>query len=191
MPRLATELGCGLVALYSHVPSTHALLDGVADAVVAAIDVTEAPSVGWADRLRAQAYAARRATAAHPRCTIAVAGRGPATAASLRPAELALATLHAAGIGGPDALRITRALAAFLVGSLVLEVGVAPGLRSADPDGADSTRPVLAAASFPHLTALAAESAGTGPDADAATDFDFGLGLLLRGVADLARPGAG
>jgi AcrR family transcriptional regulator len=188
MTRLATELGCGLVALYSHVPSTPALLDGVAAAVVAGVEVTEPPKACWPDRLRAQALAMRRAAAAHPRSTIAVAGRPPRTAVLLRPAEQALGVLSAAGFGGADAIRMLRALAAYQVGCLVLEVGVAPGVRAADEsDGARSGPPVLRPAAFPHLAALSAEltAAMTGPRPD--TDFEFGLDLLLRGMAALPR----
>jgi AcrR family transcriptional regulator len=189
MPRLATELGCGLVALYSHVDSTQALLDGVAADVVSGIEVTESPDACWLARLRAQALAMRRAAAAHPRCTIAVAGRPPATAAVSRPAEQALGTLRAAGFGGPDAIRILRALAAYQVGCLVLEVGVAPSLRAGgDADGAGSARPALRRAAFPHLTAVSAELAGASRDANPGADFEFGLDLLLRGMAGL--PGA-
>jgi AcrR family transcriptional regulator len=190
MTRLATELGCGLVALYGHIPSTQALLDGVAAAVVAGIEVTESPDACWPARLRAQARATRQAAAAHPRCAIAVAGRPPATAASLRPAEQALGTLRAAGFCGPDAIRILRALAAYQVGCLVLEVGVAPSLRAADAaGGARSTQPVLRAATFPHLTALSAEPAGASANPSPDADFDFGLELLLRGITALpARP---
>jgi AcrR family transcriptional regulator len=186
MTRLATELGCGLVALYSHVPSTQALLDGIAAAVVAGIEPTESPGASWSARLRAQAQAARRAAAAHPRCTVAVAGRPPATAASLRPTEQAVGVLRAAGLGGPDTIRVLRALAAYQVGCLVLEVGVAPALRTADEaDGAQRTRPVLRRAAFPHLTALSAELAGDGAAPSPEADFEFGLELLLRGMAAL------
>ncbi|MGB6457707.1 MAG: TetR family transcriptional regulator, partial [Streptosporangiaceae bacterium] len=64
MTRLATELGCGLVALYSHVPSTQALLDAVAAAVVSGIELTgggaaTAPDTEWLARLRVQVRAAR------------------------------------------------------------------------------------------------------------------------------------
>jgi AcrR family transcriptional regulator len=186
MTRLATELGCGLVALYSHVPSTQALLDGVAAAVVARIELTESPGACWPARLRAQARAARRATVAHPRCTIAVAGRPPATAASLRPTEQALGTLLEAGFGGPDAIRVLRALAAYQVGCLVLEIGVSPTLRARDEaDGLESSGPVLRPAAFPHLTALSAELAGDSAAPSPDADFEFGLELLLRGMAGL------
>ncbi len=189
MTRLATELGCGLVALYCHVASTPALLDGVAAALVSGIEVTESPGGCWPAQLREQARATRRAAMAHPRCTIAVAGRRPATAASLRPVEHALGTLRAAGFTGPDAMRILRTLAAYQVGCLVLEVGVAPTVRSADVvHAASSTRPVLRPASFPHLTALPAEQSGAAADSGPDSDFEFGLDLLLRGIAGL--PGA-
>lgn len=195
MTRLATELGCGLIALYSHVPSTQALLDGVAAAVVAGIElpgngVTTPNAAAWAAQLRAQARAARQAAMAHPRCAIAVAGRPPATAAQLRPAEQALGTLRAAGFRGPDAARITRALTAYLVGSLVREVGAAPGTHA---DIVEPARPLLRPASFPHLTALTAELTGADAGTCADGDFEFGLELLLRGMAALAgaRPGGG
>jgi AcrR family transcriptional regulator len=185
MTRLATELGCGLVALYSYVPSTQALLDGVASALVSAIEPTVRGGEGWPDQLRAQAQAARRAAAAHPRCAIAVAGRPPATAALLRPAEQVLGTLRAAGFGAPDAVRISRALAAYLVGSLLREVGVSPAVRAEDPEHA---RPVLRPASFPHLSALSAAPELADCGLDPGADFEFGLDVLLRGVATL--PGA-
>ena len=165
MTRLATELGCGLIALYSHVPSTQALLDGVADTVAAdtvaaGLANTAELAAGWSARLRAQTLAARRAAAAHPRSVIAVAGREPATASARRPAERAQATLRGAGFGQPDAARIARVLAAYQVGWLVLEVGVAPGLRT---DGPAST--------------------GGQDRATHDADFEFGLDLLLRGMA--------
>jgi AcrR family transcriptional regulator len=193
MTRLATELGCGLVPLYSHIPSAQALLDGVAAAIVSGIEVTESPGKcdGWLARLRAQARATRRAAAAHPRCAIAVAGRPPASAASLRPAEQALGTLRAAGFAAPDAIRIMRALAAYQVGCLVLEVGVAPCLRAADAaDAAQRTGPVLRPAAFPQLTALSAELASATADSSPDADFEFGLELLLRGLAGLPAAGA-
>jgi AcrR family transcriptional regulator len=189
MTRLATELGCGLIALYGHVPSTQALLDGVAATVVSGIElsgsgVTAAPAACLTE-LRAQVRAARQAARAHPRCTMAVAGRPPATAAQLRPAEQMLGTLRAAGFGGADAVRIMRVLAAYLVGSLVREVGVVPGSRD---DSLEGTRPVLRPASFPHLTALPAELAAADADGCPDGDFEFGLELLLRGIAALADP---
>ena len=97
MQRLASELGCGVVSLYHHVPSRSALLDGVADAVMSGIAVTSVPGTDWQEQVRAQARAFRQITRAHPRCAMVVISRPASSAAIVRPAEDALATLRAAG----------------------------------------------------------------------------------------------
>jgi AcrR family transcriptional regulator len=179
MRRLATELGCGVMSLYNHVPSRSALLDGVADEVMSGIEVTSMPRARWEEQVRAQARAFRQIATAHPRCAMAVVSRRPVSASMVRPVENALATLRAAGFGGQDAVRIVRAFVAYIAGSLLREVGVAPGLD--DGDGLDSPRPHLRSAEFPQLTGLAAELNARDPDAD----FEFGLDLLIRAVAAL------
>ena len=94
----------------------------------------------------------------------------------VRPVESALATLRAAGFGGHDAVRIVRAFVAYIMGSLLREVGVAPTLTGYDDD---PHRPYLRAAEFPQLTDLAAELTGADDDAD----FEFGLDLLMHAIA--------
>jgi AcrR family transcriptional regulator len=182
MTRLATDLGCGLIPLYSHVPSTSALLDGIAATIMAGLDAAPAPAAGagWPDLMRAQARAIRQAALAYPRCSVAVAGREPATAAMLRPGEHALATLRTAGFCGQDAVRIVRAVAAYLTGSLVREVGGSAGLSPGLERG-DDRRPRLRPAAFPQITSLAAELAQADPDAD----FEFGMDLLVSGMTAL------
>ncbi|MBO0823714.1 MAG: TetR/AcrR family transcriptional regulator C-terminal domain-containing protein [Actinobacteria bacterium] len=170
MTRLATELGCGLLPLYRQVPSMAALLDGIEARVMSGIELTTAPDGDWRDELRAQARAFRAAAAAYPRCAILVAGRPPASAATLRAAEHVLASLRSAGLSGQDAVRIVRVAAAFLAGSLLCEVGVAPSLRD-DGDGELRRRP--------------AQLSGTNPD----TDFELGLDLLVCGLDALASAG--
>ena len=180
MPRLATELGCGVIPLYSHVRSTSDLLDGIAATIVCGADTSPRAGTAWAGQLRAQARAVRQAARAYPRCSVAVAGREPATAAMLRPTERVLATLRTAGFGGPDAVRIVRAISAYVAGSLLLEIGGAAGPGGGfDPDG--DHHPLLRPGEFPQVTALAAELAKADPDAD----FEFGLDLLLAGLDSL------
>jgi AcrR family transcriptional regulator len=190
MTRLATELGCGLIPLYSHVPSTAALLDGIAATITSGHDAGPQASagVGWADQIRMHARAIRQASRAYPRCGVAVAGRKPVTDAMLRPTEQALAILRTAGFGGSDSVRIERAVAAYLTGSLVREVGGADGL-SDGLDGLDGNnrRPRLRPAEFPQITSLAAELVRADPEAD----FELGLDLLVRGMTALLAVRAG
>jgi AcrR family transcriptional regulator len=177
MHRLATALGCSVICLYHYVPSRCALLDGVADQVMSAIEVTPMPHAGWEERLHAQARAFRKVARTYPRCAMAAVSRRPTSARVLRPAEAALAALRDAGFGGQDAVRIARAFLAYTVGSIVREVGVASGL--ADSEDRISARLPLRAAEFPQLTQLGAELRASDPEAD----FEFGLELLLQAVA--------
>ena len=177
MRRLAIELGCGVMSLYSHIPSTSALLDGVADAVMSGLEITSAPAAEWQEQIRSQATAFRQLARAHPRCTLVVVTRPHPTASTLRPLEAALATLHEAGFPGHDAIRIVRTLVAHIMGSLLREIGIAPGLG--DGDGDEPHRLRLRRAEFPQLTSLAAELSPTDPDGD----FEFGLDLLMNAIA--------
>jgi AcrR family transcriptional regulator len=179
MDRLATHLGCGLVALYSYVPSTSALLDSVGDALLSGIELPPAGTGGWQELTRAQAIAFRAIARAWPRCTVVVISRRQASATTLRPVEHALGALRDAGFAPHDAVRIVRVLVAYVIGSVLGEIEVAPGL-AADDVLADR-RPRLRSADFPHLTAVAADHDASTADAD----FEFGLDLLIHSVAAL------
>jgi AcrR family transcriptional regulator len=165
MRRIATELGSGVMSLYNHVPSKAALLDGVAERVISSIDVTSVPGASWADEVRTQARAFRQIACAYPRSTMVAVSRPTTSTTEPPPVEHALATLHSAGFGEEDALRIVRAFVAYVVGSLLREVGVSPSVaRQQQPDQA------------PH------------PNTDHDADFEFGLELLVQAVADLRSP---
>jgi AcrR family transcriptional regulator len=186
MRRIAGELGAGVMALYDHVPSKAALLDGVAELVMGGIDLTTAPGAGWEDQLRAQARAFWRKARIYPRCTMVVISRPVDSAATLRPVERALTTLREAGFNGEDAVRVVRAYVAYVAGSLMREVGVIPGLEPLRPLGQDpavlaADRPFLDPTEFPQVMSLSAELLNR----DFEADFEFGLDLLIRAIADL------
>jgi AcrR family transcriptional regulator len=189
MRRIAAQLGSGVMSLYNHVPSKAALLDGVAEHVMSGIDFTTEPDASWEDQVRAQARAFWQIARVYPRCAMVVVSRPATSATALRPMEYALATLRSAGFSGEDAVGVVRAFVAYIVGSLLREVGVAPGLVPQRPLGQDQAileadRPIgLSPAEFPQVTGLTAELMHRDHDAD----FEFGLNLLVRAVADL-RP---
>jgi len=183
MRRLAADLGSGVMSLYNHVPSKAALLDGVAEWIMSGIDFSSDPDASWEDQVRAQARAFRQIARAHPRCTMVVVSRPTTSAAGLLPIEHALATLRGAGFGGEEAVRAVRAFVAYIVGSLLREVGVTPSLARPEDDAPAGRLLRLDPAEFPQATSLAAELMVRDHDAD----FEFGLDLLVRAVADL-RP---
>jgi AcrR family transcriptional regulator len=189
MRRIADHLGSDVMSLYDHVPSRAAVLDDVADRIMSAVDVTTDPGASWEDRLRAQARGFRRMARSYPRCTMVMISRPVNTAPTLRPIERALATLRGAGFDPEVAVRALRAYVAFVAGSLVREVGVAPGLEPQRPLSQDQAilaadRPIhLNPADFPQVMTMSAELLHRDHDAD----FEFGLDLLVRAVSEL-RP---
>lgn len=184
MRRIAAELGVGVMSLYNHVPNKDALLDGVAEAVLSEIEFTDDPEAHWADRVRTQARAFRQIARHHPRSTMIVVSRQPHTHAGLLPLERALATLRSAGFDGVDAVRVLRLFIAFIVGSLLREVGVTPAFapvhgparsREGRQEGAHEVDPEL----FPEVSALWWLLGRCDHEAD----FDFGVELLIQAIA--------
>jgi AcrR family transcriptional regulator len=192
MRRIAAELGSGVMSLYNHVPSKAVLLDEVAERVLSGIDFTIEPGMSWEDQVRGQARAFRQIARTYPRCTMVVVSRPINSATALLPMEHALATLRDAGFGAEDAVRVVRAFIAYIIGSLLREVGVSPGLGpqrplNQDPAVLSADRPLhLNPAEFPQVVGMSDELMNRDHDAD----FEFGLNMLVRAVAGLrsSRP---
>ncbi|HEX4813472.1 MAG TPA: TetR/AcrR family transcriptional regulator [Nonomuraea sp.] len=177
MRRVAAELGVGVMSLYNHVPSKGALLDGVAEAVLGEIEFTDEPDAHWTDRVRLQARAFRQLARHYPRSTMLVVSRQLHSAAGLLPVERALATLRGAGFDGADAVRVLRMFVAYIVGSLLREVGVTPAFAPVHPGAvtAGAVDPAL----FPEVSSLAPLLG----ECDHAAEFEFGLELLIQAAA--------
>ncbi|MBP2705720.1 TetR/AcrR family transcriptional regulator C-terminal domain-containing protein [Microbispora sp. RL4-1S] len=176
MRRIATELGVGVMSLYNHVPSKAALLDAVAEAVLSQVEFTDDPSAYWTDRVRIQARAFRQIAHHYPRCTMVVVSRQRTSAAGLLPVERALATLRDAGFDGREAVGLLRMFIAYVVGSLLREVGVAPAIPPVPPD-------VTSAGVDPALFPVVGELAPYLEECDHEEEFEFGLELLVQAMA--------
>jgi TetR/AcrR family transcriptional regulator, tetracycline repressor protein len=180
MPRLAAELGCGLMSLYGRVSSRDALLDTVAADLIARIEVPVLPGASWPDLLRSHAHAIRRVAAAYPSTAVMAATRGPAAAALPQLAGNVLAALESSGLTGPDQVRVLRTLSAYVLGSLLREAS------AGDAGSRTAARGMRASGSTANC---AADADMRALQADA--EFEFGLDLLVGAVAALcpATPG--
>jgi AcrR family transcriptional regulator len=181
MRAVASELGVAVMSLYNHVPNKAALMEGVAEYVVAGVELVPAGSGDWREEARELVRAFRGAAQQHPHAMRIVLTHSMDTTAASRLAERALALAGAAGFQGATAVRILHALMAYAAGSHLQEhllgqlvhrvtTGTAPALGDADP------------ARFPHLVAAAPALLAHDPDAD----FEFGLDLLITGIAALS-----
>ncbi|AGZ46050.1 TetR/AcrR family transcriptional regulator [Actinoplanes friuliensis] len=130
--RLATELGVAGPSLYNHFATKAEILDAVADAVVAQVDVSYFGTHDWSEALRLWAHSYHAVLSAHPNI-VPVLAHGPGR----RPAALAMADTVYGGLiaaGWPPA-RATHigALMRYLVtgaalGSFALGFDEDPGL---------------------------------------------------------------
>jgi AcrR family transcriptional regulator len=127
MRRLSVALGRNPVMLYRHVANKAAVLDGVAEIVLAKLRVDNADP-DWAGQLRIVARDFRQLALAHPNVVPLLVTRPLATPLGqrppgmLRPLEDVLTLLTSAGFNGDDALHIYRVLFAYLYGHILNEL---------------------------------------------------------------------
>jgi AcrR family transcriptional regulator len=183
MRRLARALDRDPTIVYRHAPGKAVVLDGVAETVLAQLEVDSADP-DWAGQLRAVARRYRQLALAHPHLVPLLVTRPLATPlglrppGTLRPLEDILALLTRAGFSGSDALHIYRALFGFLHGHVLNELQE----LVAHPDETDDLLRLglhrLPISDFPLLRGLAPVLARY----DGAAELERGLDLLLTGL---------
>jgi len=183
MRRLSDALGRDPVMIYRHVPNKAAVLDGVAEIVLAQLSVDKTDP-NWAAQLRTVARDFRQLALAHPNVVPLLVTRPLATPLGqrppgmLRPLEGVLALLTFAGFAGDDALHIYRVPFGYLHGHILDELQEV----IERPEETDHVLQLglhrLAITEFPILRALAPALASY----DGAAELDRGLDLLLPGL---------
>jgi AcrR family transcriptional regulator len=191
MRRLARALDRDPMILYRHAPNKAALLDGVAETVLAKLTV-DATDPDWVGQLRSVARNYRALALVHPHVVPLLVARPLATPlalrprGTLRPLEDVLALLTRAGFTGPDALHIYRALFGFLHGHVLNELQEIVE----NPDETDDLLRLglyrLPIGEFPLLRSLAPVLASY----DGAAELERGLDILLTGLAATLTPRA-
>jgi AcrR family transcriptional regulator len=189
MRRLARAVNRDPVVLYRHAPNKAAVLDGVAEIVLAQLKVDPADP-DWAGQLRAVARDFRALALAHPHVVPLLVTRPLASPlalrplGTLRPLEDVLALLTRAGFDGADALHIYRALFGFLHGHVLNELQELVD----NPDETDDLLRLglhrLPIGQFPLLRSLAPVLATY----DGAAELERGLDILLAGLATTLTP---
>jgi AcrR family transcriptional regulator len=190
MRRLARELGRDPMTLYRHAPNKAALLQAVAETVLAELEV--GPSgPDWASQLRHVARQYRRLALAHPNVVPLLVTLPLSTPLALRPLgvlrplEDIVELLMGAGFSGADALHIYRALFGFLHGHVLNELQE----LVENPDETDDLLRLglhrLPIGEFPRLRSLAPVLASY----DGGAELERGLDILLGGLGTMAPSG--
>lgn len=171
--RLAAALGVSGPSLYNHFRTKDEILDAVADAVSARVDLSmfETGRLDWRDALHAWAHSYRDALSDHPNI-VPVLARGPGRRpAGLRLADAVFGAMTAAGWPPAQATRIGALMRYFILGSAMASFarGFVDDEAAYDP------------ADYPHL-GQAHLLADHQREVDEGA-FETGLAALLDGLA--------
>jgi AcrR family transcriptional regulator len=190
MRRLARELGRDPMTIYRHAPNKAALLQAVAETVLAELEVGP-PGPDWSSQLREVARQYRRLALAHPNVVPLLVTLPLSTPLALRPLgvlrplEDIVELLMGAGFSGGDALHIYRALFGFLHGHVLNELQE----LVENPDETDDLLRLglhrLPIGEFPRLRSLAPVLASY----DGGAELERGLDILLAGLRPMAPSG--
>ncbi|MFD3745880.1 TetR/AcrR family transcriptional regulator [Nocardia sp. NPDC058633] len=181
MRRVAQELGVEAMSLYNHVPNKDAILDGVVDAVFAAIELPEANDADWREAIRARARSARSVLARHSWALGLMDSRRNPGSATLRHHDAVLGVLRRAGFSLPMAAHAVSLIDSY-VGGFVLQEANLPLSGPEDVEQvAGGILANLPTAELPYLTEMIVDHA-LRPGYDYASEFGFGLDLILEAL---------
>ena len=189
MRRLAERLGVEAMSLYHHFPNKNAILDGLVERTFAEIEdevsrlTPAADADSWQRILRERVLAARRVMLRHPWVPAVMESRSVLVPTMGRYIDAHVGVMRAGGLSYDLIHHSMHALGSRLYGfsqELTLD-----GDGSAIAGPADAA---LMAEALPHLAAMLQDVVHDDPDStlgwcDDQTEFEFGLDILLDGIA--------
>ncbi|WP_317447462.1 TetR/AcrR family transcriptional regulator C-terminal domain-containing protein [Streptomyces collinus] len=181
MRKVATEVGAGVMSLYSYAPDKETLLNLMVDHVSSELPTTNTPTGDWRADLKAIAHLQRTHMLRHPWLPAALSTRripGPNTLAFL---EHALAALRPTGLDGTAKLEIFAQLTAFVAGHVAHEIAQAAAAQSPERATAEARYLAAVAADGHHPELAEALSAPGRPLTPEATFTRF-LNRLIDGL---------
>lgn len=187
MRQVAAEIGVSPASLYGHVANKEELIQLVLDRIMAETPVVKADERPWEDQVKEFARRVREVFLAHPGSAALTLGRVPLGPNLVERLEGLLGMLRGSGI--PDQMAAFAGdLLGLYVGAHAYEESVAQGQdRQEMAAMVDQWFASLPAERFPNLRVLAGNMA-SGSSADR---FEWGLDVLVRGLASFAQPAAG
>jgi AcrR family transcriptional regulator len=181
MRRLGEALGVEAMSLYKHVANKSDLLDGMTDAVFGEIEL---PTIGseWRTAMRDRAISARAALNRHPWAIALVSSRTSPGPATLRHHDTVIGTLRAGGFSVELAAHAFSAIDSYVYGFALQEATLPFDTVEEAADVAQEMFARMAAEQYPHLTEFTVQHV-LRPDYDYGAEFEYGLDLILHGLA--------
>ncbi len=183
MRRLASQLGFEAMALYRHFPNKAAIVDGLVETVWMEMVLPDEEGDPW-DRLRELAQAFRELGRRHPKIFHLLPTRTVYLPAAMRPIEVTLETLRAAGLKGERATYALVCLTSYIYGYSLRELARLPGQGLSElAPWYDPQR--FPQQQFPRMVEIGPHFANYDFD----TGFEIGFEAMLAGLpAQLEKP---
>jgi AcrR family transcriptional regulator len=181
MRRLGQELGVEAMSLYKHVANKDAILDGIADLVVAEIALPE-PGDGWKAAMRRRGISAHEVLLRHPWACMLLMSRPNVGPAMLRYVDSTIGTLRGAGFPVRLADHAWNTMDSHIYGYTLQKLNF-PFDPAQYGEAAGTYLPRLPPGAYPHLTEMALLVMEGGYDG--VVGFTFGLDLILDGLERL------
>ena len=184
MRRLGQELGVEAMSLYKHVANKEDILDGIVDLVVREIEV---PAIGgdWKAAMRRRAKSAHAVLLRHRWATMLLVARANVGPAMLRYVDATIGCLREAGFSYAMADHAWNAIDNHVYGFTLQELNF-PFKPEEYAAAAKGFLPQLPPHQYPYLRGMS-EQVIAGHHSGL-HDFEFGLDLILAGLAELRGP---
>jgi AcrR family transcriptional regulator len=184
---LAQHLGVKPMSLYHYVANKDEILDGIVDLVFSQIHL---PSLNgpWWPELHKWAHSARRVLTRNSWAIALLESRATPGAATLRHHDRIIGVLRGGGFSVAMTAHAYALLDSYVYGFALQEAAL-PFDRMTVAPAAESILELFPDGAYPHLVELA-EQHILQPDYDFSDEFEFGLVLILNGLAP-SIPGKG
>ena len=185
MRTLGQELGVGPMALYRHARNKEDIVDGIVDLVFGEIDVPD-PGVDWRTAMRERAISVREVLSRHRWAVALMESRTNPGPANLRHHDAVIGNLRAAGFDMAMAAHAYSLLDSYIYGFAQTQIAL-PFESTADiAEMAQTMLEPFPVNTYPNLAAFITEHAMK-PGYDFASEFEYGLDLILDGLAQARR----
>jgi AcrR family transcriptional regulator len=187
------------MSLYWHGGSKEELIDAMLDTIQAQVEIPD-PTGDWRADLRALAVSQRAGLLQHPWVMDFIGNRPPSGPNDVRMFERSLALLDQIGLDEVTTIGVLMTIGVYVVGAVVREHQEIRAQRVAELAEADVPEQERVAdqervaewfrksGRYPHITRIM--ESGIDPDDPKTRDdrFEFGLNLVLNGIAQLPAP---
>ena len=177
MRKLGDRLGVEAMSLYNHVANKDDLLDGMADAFMASIDIPS-PGDEWREAMRLRARSAREQFRLHPWALSLVESRPNAGFATIRYHDAIIGVLRRAGFSLEMTAHAFALLDAFIFGFAVQERNLPDMGPDEVGDLATNIMSSLPMDQLPHFAEFVTDHA-LQPGYDFGEEFGWGLEAVL------------